>query len=393
MSYLMPTYAPLPVEFTKGEGVYLWDTNNTRYLDALSGIAVCNLGHAHPTLVKALHEQSQTLWHTSNLYHIGAQEALAKRLCELARMEQAFFCNSGAEANETAIKLAKRYGINKGIENPKIIVMEGAFHGRTFAALTATGNDNIKQGFGPLAEGFIRVPFDDLASIEQLAKEHDDIAAILVEPVQGEGGVNPLSTGFLIQVKTLCEQNDWLLMCDEIQSGIARTGHWFGHQHDGIVPDVMTLAKGLGNGIPIGACLANNKASNVLTAGTHGTTFGGTPIACSVALAVLDVIEQNHILDNVSNISTYLAEQFKQRLDALEGVVMVRNRGLMIGIELNQPCTELVKRALLEKQLLINVTQQRVIRLLPPLIFNQQHADELVDSLCPLIISFLGKHS
>lgn len=389
MSKTMQTYARLPVSFTKGEGPWLWDAEGRRYLDALSGIAVCSLGHAHPAVTKAICDQATTLIHTSNLYGIGPQEALAHKLCGLSGMDEAFFCNSGAEANEAAIKIARRYGNAKGYSVPKIIVMEQAFHGRTLATVSATANPKAHEGFYPLVEGFIRVPYDDIDAVKQIAAQEQEVAAILVEPVQGEGGVHVPASGYLKALRELCDANDWLLMLDEIQTGIGRTGQWFAFQHEGIVPDVLSLAKALGNGVPIGTTLTQGKARGVLQPGSHGTTFGGNPLACSAALAVLETIEAHNLLAHVQQFGGYLLEQFQLQLGNTEGVINIRGKGLMIGIELDRPCPELVAKALQEQQLLINVTAGNTIRLLPPLIIDREQADAIIEGVVALVKDFL----
>lgn len=382
-SAIMPTYARLPVAFTRGEGAWLWDCSGKRYLDAISGIAVCNLGHAHPALSRALCEQAQQLWHTSNLYQIQVQEALACELTRLAGMDNAFFCNSGAEANEAAIKLARAYGRSQGIAAPKIIVTAHSFHGRTLATLSATGNPKVQQGFEPLVPGFLRVPYDDPLAVAALA-DRDDVAAILVEPIQGEGGVRIPKPGYLSQLRELCDQNGWLLMLDEVQTGIGRTGRWFAWQHEGVVPDVMTLAKALGNGFPIGACLAKGQAAKVLQAGMHGSTFGGNFLACRVALEVLKVIQHQDLLTRAEWLGAELRTGFNQRLERCPQVKAIRGCGLMLGIELDRPAPTLVQAAL-EQGLLINVTAATVVRLLPPLILEDRQAEFLMDTLADLI--------
>lgn len=382
--HVMPTYARLPVSFVKGAGVYLWDEQGRRYLDAIAGIAVCNLGHVHPAVVEALTAQANTLIHTSNLYGIQRQEELADRLCELSGMDKVFFSNSGAEANEAAIKLARRYGHSKGIDIPHIIVMEGAFHGRTMATVTATSNAKAQEGFGPLLQGFIRVPYNDVEAIKMVASERNDVVAILVEPIQGEGGVNVPAEDYLNQLRDVCDAHDWLLMVDEIQTGIGRTGQWFAHQHNHIKPDVMTLAKALGNGFPIGACLAAGKAAGVLTAGSHGSTYGGNSLGCATALRVLDTIEDEEAIENAAEMGGYMRQQFEQKFAGMEAVVEIRQKGLMIGIELDKPCGELVAQAL-QKGVLINVTAGKNIRLLPPLIITVEQADEIVATVSELV--------
>ena len=388
----MNTYMRQPVTFTKGEGVWLWDDKGEKYLDALAGVAVNGLGHAHPKLVKAISEQAAKLIHVSNIYQIAEQSALADRLCEISGMDKVFFCNSGCEANEAAIKLARLYGHNKGIENPEIIVMEQSFHGRTLATLSATGNYKVQAGFEPLVGGFIRVPYDDVEAVKHVAEHHPNIVAILVEPVQGEGGINipKEASAYLEQLRQLCDVHGWLLMLDEVQTGIGRTGTWFAFQHTNIKPDVMTLAKGLGSGVPVGACVASGKAAEVFTYGKHGSTFGGNPLATAAGLATLDIIEEEGIRENAEEIGNLIREGFTAELKDTAGIVTVRNAGLMVGIELDRPCGELVKMALADK-LLINVTADKVVRLLPPLIMNEAEAKELVKRLSALIKVFLAK--
>lgn len=386
----MRTYAPLPVTFTHGEGVHLWDSNGTQYLDALSGIAVNGLGHAHPRLVEAIASQASRLMHVSNLYQIDEQEKLAQRLCEITGLERVFFGNSGAEANEACIKLARLYGHNKGYKLPCIVVAEHSFHGRTLATLAATGNKKIQQGFEPLMEGFIRVPYDDLAAIEAVAETHAEIAAVLVEPVQGEGGLHIPSVDYLSGIRKLCDKHDWLMMLDEVQTGNGRTGYWFGFQHSDLLPDVISTAKGLGNGYPIGACIAGGKAAEVFGPGTHGSTFGGNPMACTVGSTVLDIIEEEGLLANVNARSTQIHQGLEETLKDVEGVKEIRSKGLMIGIELDRPCAELVGLALEQEKLLINVTAGQVIRLLPPLVINSEQSEELVARLSRLIRAFLS---
>lgn len=386
--HLMKTYARLPVTFEKGAGALLQDTNGKSYLDAVSGIAVCSLGHAHPAVAEAICAQSQQLIHTSNLYNVANQQALADKLAELSGMDRVFFSNSGAEANEAAIKIARKYGHSKGIDVPTIIVMENSFHGRTLATLTATGNKKVQEGFAPLVEGFVRVPFDNVDAV----KAHSDnpnIVAILVEPIQGEGGVHVPQAGYLKALKAICEANDWLLMIDEIQTGIGRTGKWFAHQHDGITPDVMTLAKALGNGVPIGACLAHGKAAEVFAPGNHGTTFGGNPLACAAGLAVIKAMEIHNHISKVAEKGAALVAKFREALDGQAGVVQVRGKGYMIGIQLDRPCGELVSKAL-EQGLLINVTRMDTIRLLPTFVMTQEQTEQLVSQLTQLIKEFLA---
>lgn len=388
MSHVMNTYARLPVAFVRGEGAWLWDAEGKRYLDGLSGIAVNTLGHAHPRFTAALHQQIDTLIHCSNVYQVNGQEQLADKLCALSGMNEVFFSNSGCEANEAAIKLARLYGHQRGVHLPSIIVMERSFHGRTMATLSATGNYKIQKGFEPLVSGFIRVPYNDMAAIRQAASDHDNIVAVLVEPLQGEGGIRTLDNDYLQQLRALCDAEEWLLMLDEVQSGIGRTGRWFAHQHSGILPDVMTLAKGLGSGVPIGACLTAGKASGVFQPGNHGSTFGGNPLACAAGLATLNIMQEDHLLAQAETLGNFIRNGLAQRLSGVAGVVEVRGQGLMIGVELDKPCGELVKLALAQG-LLINVTADCVVRLLPPLTMTQDEAQQLLDMLCPLIQAFL----
>ena len=379
---VMPTYARMPVAFERGEGAWLWSTDGRRCLDAISGIAVCNLGHAHPAVAQAIADQAGKLVHTSNLYGIGLQEQLAAELCALSGLDNAFFCNSGAEANEAALKLARKYGHGKGIANPRVIVMENSFHGRTLFTLSATGNAKVQEGFEPLVDSFVRVPHGDAGAVAAI---HDaDVVAVLVEPVQGEGGVRVPPDDYLPALRQLCDQRGWLLMLDEVQCGMARTGRWFAFQHTGILPDVMTLAKALGNGVPIGACLAHGPAAEVLTAGKHGSTFGGNPLACRAALAVIDTLRAQNLTARAAELGAALLDGFRAALADNPHVVEVRGKGLMIGIELDRPCAELTARAL-EQGLLINVTAERTIRLLPPLILSDDDARHLVDGVVWLI--------
>jgi len=389
MSHLMNTYSRLPVAFERGEGVWLWDTQGKRYLDAVAGVAVNALGHAHPKLVQAIAAQAGKLMHTSNLYNIVRQEELADQLAQLSGMDKVFFCNSGAEANEAAIKLARLHGHNKGIDNPTIVVMEKSFHGRTMATLTATGSRKVQAGFEPLVSGFVRVPYGDVASVTQIAEHNRNVVAVLVEPAQGEGGVNIPPASYLKELRELCDKNGWLLMLDEVQTGIGRTGAWFAHQLCGIVPDVMALAKGLGAGMPIGACLAKGIAAEVFKPGNHGSTFGGNPLACAAALATLQAVEEQNLCANATDMGAFIRDGLLQNLEGVKGVVQIRNLGLMIGIELAQPCGELVKLALADG-LLINVTADCVVRLLPPLVINRDEAGQLAEQLSRLIKDFLA---
>ncbi|HET6756255.1 MAG TPA: aspartate aminotransferase family protein [Burkholderiales bacterium] len=388
----MNTYARLPVSFVRGEGCFLCDAQGRRYLDALAGIAVSTLGHAHPRLTAALSEQAARFIHCSNLYRIEEQEVLAAKLCALAQMDNAFFCTSGAEANEAAIKLARAYGHQRGIDVPTIVVMEKSFHGRTMATLTASGNRKVQAGFEPLLPGFARVPYNDSQALESAVANNQNIVAVLVEPVQGEGGVNIAQPQYLRELRELCDRYGWLLMLDEVQSGIARTGRWFAHQHAGIVPDVITLAKGLGSGVPIGACLARGEAAQVLKPGTHGSTFGGSPFSCRAALTTLSVIEDERLLSNSVEIGGFIHQGLARALNKVAGVVEIRGQGLMIGIELDRRCMELMQLAL-KQGLLINVTAENTIRLLPPLIIKHDEAKLLVDTLGSLVREFLAREA
>ena len=387
MKNLMNTYSRLPVTFAKGEGVWLWDDQGKKYLDALAGIAVCGIGHCHPKLVKAISEQAGTLIHTSNLYHIDKQEKLAKKLAILSGLNKSFFCNSGAEANETAIKLARLYGHNKGIDQPTIIVMENSFHGRTMATLTATGNRKVQAGFEPLLTGFARVPFNDLDAIAQVSAHNKNVVAILVEPYQGEGGVNVPQANYLKGLRQICDENGWLLMLDEVQCGIGRSGKWFAFQNSEIVPDVITLAKSLGSGVPIGACIAGNVAGDIFKPGNHASTFGGNPLACAAAITTLDIIEEENLMCNALEQGNFIRKNLLEKLGDLSHVTQIRGHGLMIGIELTKPCGELVKKAL-EQGLLLNVTSDKVVRLLPPLVINQNESEQIINMVSALIKEF-----
>ncbi len=388
--HVMSTYNRLPVQFERGEGIWLWDSENRQYLDALSGIAVCGLGHAHPAVTRAIAEQAGKLVHTSNLYGIALQEQLADRLCELSGMDRVFFSNSGAESNEAAIKIARLFGHSKNIDNPAIIVMENSFHGRTLATLTATGNRKVQAGFEPLVQGFIRVPYNDLEAIRTVAANSQSVAAILLEPIQGEGGINIPDTTYLDGIRAICDDNDWLMMLDEIQTGMGRTGKWFAYQHSHASPDVTTLAKALGNGVPVGACLARGKAAEMMQPGSHGTTFGGNPLACRAAIAVLDSLEQQQCVANAEKLGAHMLTGFSAALADVEGINEIRGQGLMIGIELDRPCGELVQKAVTQG-LLINVTADRVVRLLPPLILTDKQADMIVEQVSNLIREFIGQ--
>lgn len=388
MSHLMNTYARQPVSFTHGEGAWLFDAAGKRYLDGLAGVAVNTLGHAHPRFTAALKQQIDSLIHCSNIYQVAGQEALSDKLCALSGMQEVFFCNSGCEANEAAIKLARLYGHNRGIANPAIIVMEKAFHGRTLATLSATGNRKVQAGFEPLVSGFVRVPYNDMDAVRQVAQHNRDVVAVLVEPIQGEGGIRTLDIDYLHDMRALCDENGWLLILDEVQCGIGRTGKWFGFQHSNILPDVMTLAKGLGSGVPIGACLAAGKAAGTFKPGNHGSTFGGNPLACAAGLNTLDIIDRDGLLSHADTIGRFIRDGLATSLRGVAGVNEIRGQGLMIGIELDKPCGDLVKLALAQG-LLINVTADTVVRLLPPLILSQAEAQQMIDLLSALIKDFL----
>ncbi|MFC1750307.1 aspartate aminotransferase family protein, partial [Pseudomonadota bacterium] len=365
-------------------GVWLWDSNDKQYLDALSGIAVCSLGHANEKVADAICAQSRRLIHTSNLYGISNQEQMATKLCQHAGMDTAFISNSGAEANEAAIKIARLYGHNKGVTTPTIIVMEGSFHGRTMATLTATGNRKVHAGFEPLVQGFARAPFNDIKAIEKIAANNHDVVAVLVEPIQGEGGVHIPDSDYLDKVRAICDANDWLMMLDEIQTGVCRTGKWFAYQHSNSAPDVMTVAKALGNGVPVSACLARGKAASVLQPGNHGTTFGGNPLACGAALAVMTEMEERDLCNNATAMGKRLVKGLKHALADCALVTDIRGQGLMVGVELSEPCGEFVKQAL-DMGVLINVTAERVIRLLPPLVIEAPEVDRIVETITTLV--------
>ena len=388
MSHVMNTYARLPVAFSHGEGSWVTDTDGKIYLDGLSGIAVSTLGHNHPDLVVAISAQAGRLLHTSNLYRMPQQEQLADKLATLSGLQEVFFCNSGCEANEAAIKLARFYGHQRGIDNPAIIVMEKAFHGRTLATLSATGNRKTQAGFEPLVSGFVRVPFNDLSAVRAVAEHNPSVVAVMLEVLQGEGGIHMACAEYLQELRKLCDEQGWLLICDEVQCGMGRIGTWFGYQHSGILPDVVTLAKGLAGGVPVGACLAGGKAAGLFGPGNHGSTFGGNQLAMAAALTTLHVIERDRLIDNAIEIGQLIRDQLAVALADAKGVVEIRGRGLMIGIELDRPCSELVTRGLSEG-LLINVTAEKVVRLLPPLTFSAEEARELVARLSSLIRLFL----
>ncbi len=388
--HLMNTYNRLPVAFERGEGVWLWDTDGKRYLDGFSGIAVTGIGHAHPRLIQAIAEQAGRIIHASNWYRIPEQERLADLLCQLSGMDNVFFCNSGCEANEAAIKLARLYGHQKGIDQPTIVVMEKAFHGRTMATLSATGNRKVQAGFEPLLSGFARVPYNDPQALEQVAVNNKNVVAVLVEPIQGEGGINVPDDGYLPRLRKVCDRHGWLLMLDEVQSGIGRTGRWFAHQLLDIKPDVMTLAKGLANGVPIGACLAYGPAARVFRPGNHGATFGGNPLASTAAYTTLSIIADDNLLENAVRIGELIRGGLRERVGALPGVKEIRGKGLMVGIDLDRPCGELVQEGL-ERGFLINVTVDTVVRLLPPLILRPAEAQQLVDGVAGLVRDFLAE--
>ncbi len=390
--HVMPTYGRLPIALSHGQGCRVWDVNGKEYLDALGGIAVNTLGHNHPKLVPALQDQLTRLIHTSNYYHIPHQEALAKKLVEISGLSNVFFCSTGLEANEAALKLARKFGHDKGIERPEIVVYEKAFHGRSIATLSATGNAKVQAGFGPLVEGFIRVPLNDIASLEAATAGNPNLVAVFMEAIQGEGGVNPMHMDYLRQVRTLCDQRDWLLMIDEVQCGMGRTGKWFAHQWAGILPDVMPLAKGLGSGVPVGAVVAGPKAAHIFKTGNHGTTFGGNPLAMRAGLETIRIMEEDNLLGNASRVGAHLVAGLRQALAselASGGVKEIRGLGLMLGIDLAKPCPGLMQQCL-EQGLLISVTADSVIRLVPPLIMSTAEADEVVAILCPLVKKLLA---
>ncbi|MGZ7455458.1 acetylornithine/succinylornithine family transaminase [Pseudomonas sp. Ma2-10] len=384
-AYLMHTSARQPVSFSRGEGASLWDTEGVEYLDAIAGVAVTSLGHANPEIAAAIAEQATVLLHTTNLFRIPWQEQLGERLCQLSGMQRAFFCNSGAEANEAALKLARLHANARQVAQPQVLVMDNSFHGRTLATLAATGNPAVHRGFEPLMPGFVRVPYDNIEAIRQVAAQSPDIVAVLVEPVQGEGGVHAASAGYLQALRQLCDEHDWLMMIDEVQTGLGRTGTWFGFEHAGIQPDVITLAKALGNGFPIGACLARGKAAELFSPGHHASTFGGNPLACRVGCTVLDIMQRDHIPQRAAASGRRLLAALKLALGNHPEVVSVRGIGLMIGIELNRPCAELVGRAREEQRLLITVTRGTTVRLLPPLICNDAQIDDIAARITRLL--------
>jgi len=390
-AHVMHTYSPLPVAFARGEGSWLWDTEGKKYLDALAGIAVSGLGHAHPVLTRAIAEQAARLIHTSNLVRVPEQERLADKLCAISGMDNAFFANSGSEANECAIKLARLHGHHRGIENAQIVVMEKAWHGRTLATLSATGSRKAQAGFEPLMGGFIRVPYNDPGAVERVA-DNPSIVAILVEVLQGEGGINVAGFDYVRKLREICDRRQWFLMIDEVQSGMGRTGKWLAHQWTGVVPDVITLAKGLGSGVPIGACLARGTAAGVFKPGNHGSTFGGGPLACVAALTTIDVIEKDGLLAHARRMGDLLKAELKGALAGVPGVRDIRGEGLMLGVELDRPCGDIVKRAL-AAGLLTNVTADKVIRILPPLVIREAEVKQVAGLLAPVVKAFLAESS
>ena len=392
MPHVMNTYGRLPIALSHGRGCWLWDTEGRKYLDALAGIAVNTLGHAHPKLVPALQEQIGRLIHSSNYYEVPLQEQLAAKLCEISGLSAAFFCNSGLEANEAALKVARKYGHDKGITRPEIIVYEKAFHGRSIATLSATGNPKVQHGFGPLVEGFVRVPLNDISAVEQVARHNPNVVAVFLETIQGEGGVLPSRSDYLQQLRRLCNEQDWLLMLDEVQCGIGRTGKWFAHQWAGIVPDVMPLAKGLGSGVPIGAIVVGPRAVHVLGPGNHGTTFGGNPLAMRAGVETLRIMEEDGLMANAAAVGAVLREALESGLAGVHGVKEIRGAGLMLGLELDRPCGVLLGRAA-DAGLMISVTADSVIRLVPALILSADEARQIAAILCPLVKAFLAETS
>lgn len=383
MPGIMPTYNRYPVTFVSGQGSYLTADDGKRYLDGLAGIAVCVLGHAHPKVAEAISNQASTLIHTSNLYGIPTQEKLAQKLCELSGMDNVFFANSGAEANEAAIKLARKYGNDRNVRNPCIIAMESSFHGRTMATLSATGQPKVQAGFSPVLSGFVHIPYNDVDAIEKVARDNSNVVAILVEPILGEGGLRIPADDYLEKLRAICDANDWLLMLDEVQTGNGRTGRMFAYQHTTVLPDVLTTAKGLANGVPIGACLARGEAASILIAGTHASTFGGNPLACAAANATVAELE-NGVIEQAEQTGARMLARFRDRLEDLNIVKDIRGKGMMVAVELNEPCTDLVMDAM-DKGLLLNVTADSVIRLLPPLNISDQEADTMVDIVSELV--------
>ncbi|MCG3783536.1 aspartate aminotransferase family protein [Delftia acidovorans] len=388
--HVMNTYGRVPIALERGQGCRVWDVNGKQYLDALGGIAVNTLGHNHPKLVPALQDQVAKLIHTSNYYHVPGQETLAKLLTERSKMTNVFFCSTGLEANEAAIKIARKYGVDKGIAKPVIVVYEHAFHGRSIATMTATGNPKVRDGFGPLLDGFLRVPVNDYEALQKATAGNPDVVAVMMEPIQGEGGLHPMRIEYMQQVRALCDANGWLMMFDEVQAGMGRTGKWFAHQWAGIIPDVMTLAKGLGSGVPIGAVVAHGKAATVLQPGNHGSTFGGNPLAMRAGIETIRIMEEDGLLAHTTKVGDHLKATLQKELADVKGVVDVRGQGLIIGIELNKPCGALLGRGA-EAGLLFSVTADTVVRLVPPLIMTEAEADEVVAKLKPLIVQFLSE--
>jgi acetylornithine/N-succinyldiaminopimelate aminotransferase len=388
--HTMNTYGRVPIALSHGQGVRVWDVNGKQYLDGLGGIAVNTLGHNHPKLVPALQDQIAKIIHSSNYYHVPNQEKLAARLVELSGMTNVFFCCTGLEANEAALKLARKFGHDKGIERPEIVVYEKAFHGRSIATLSATGNEKVQKGFGPLVEGFIRVPLNDIEALKKATEGNKNVVAVFFETIQGEGGINPMRVEYLQQVRKLCDERDWLMMIDEVQCGMGRTGKWFAHQWAGIVPDVMPLAKGLGSGVPVGAVVAGPKAANIFQPGNHGTTFGGNPLAMRAGVETLRIMEEEGLLENAARTGAHLRKKLEEAFAGLKGVTEIRGQGLMLGIELAKPCGVLTTRAA-EAGLLISVTAENVIRLVPPLILTPAEAEEIVAILAPLVKAFLAE--
>jgi len=389
MSHVMNTYARQPVAFVRGEGVWLWDEAGKKYLDALAGIAVNTLGHAHPKLMRALHEQIGRVMHTSNLFRIPAQEAAADRIAEITSLEEVFFCNSGCEANEAAIKIARKYGHEKGVNEPAIVVMEKSFHGRTLATLSATGSRKVHAGFEPLVSGFVRVPHNDLGAVEKVAEVNKNVVAVLVEPIQGEGGINIAGMEYLRGLRALCDKQQWLLMLDEVQCGFGRTGKWFVYQHAGVLPDVLPLAKGLGSGVPVGVCVVGGRAKGVLKPGNHGSTFGGNPLACTAVSTTIDIMREEHLLENAQKVGALIRDGIAVALKGIPGFAGVRGMGLIIGIEFERPCGALVGLAL-EAGLVINVTAENVVRVLPPLVMSEAEARMMVERFVTVVRSFLA---
>jgi acetylornithine/N-succinyldiaminopimelate aminotransferase len=387
--HTMNTYGRLPIALSHGQGVRVWDINGKQYLDALAGIAVNTLGHNHPRFVAALQDQVGKIIHSCNYYHVPNQERLAATLAELSGLTNAFFCSTGLEANEAAIKLARKYGHDRGIDRPEIVVYENAFHGRSLATLSATGNEKVQRGFAPLVEGFIRVPLNDIQALKKATEGNRNVVAVFFETIQGEGGINPMRIDYLQQVRRLCDERDWLLMIDEVQCGMGRTGKWFAHQWAGIKPDVMPLAKGLGSGVPVGAVVAGPKAADIFQPGNHGTTFGGNPLAMRAGVETIRIMQEDRLLENAANVGAHLKDALARELGGLHGVIEIRGQGLMLGIELDRNCTVLTGRAA-EAGLLISVTADNVVRLLPPLIMTQAEADEAVALLVPLVKDFLA---